>query len=115
MKGVAWVTDERPAGPGRRGFDPGNVRGYGGPVREAPSPYPLPGGERGWRPPSRRLSPRWGGEGKGEVLSPRGKGRGEKGGPPHLASPPTGGRGMKGEGKGEGKGEVLSPTGKGRG
>ena len=38
MKGVAWVTDERPAGPGRRGFDPGNVRGYGGPVREAPSP-----------------------------------------------------------------------------
>ena len=72
MNGVAWVTDERPAGPGRRGFDPGNVRGYGGPVREAPSPYPLPpvGGEGkgggplpqgkrggGWLPLTQTLSP----------------------------------------------------------
>ena len=78
MKGVAWVTDERPAGPGRRGFDPGNVRGYGGPVREAPSPYPLP-------PTGEREN--------GEVLSPKGKG--EEGGSPHLASPPGGGEGLR--------------------
>ena len=45
---------------------------------------------------------------KGRSSPPGEKGEGKRVAPPHLASPPGGGRGIKGE-EGEGKGEILSP------
>ena len=75
-------------------------------------PPPLREGRGEGAPLTQTLSPN-GGEGKGEILSPESfspslEGGARGGCPPHLASPPTGGRGIKGEG-GEGWKRVPRP------